>query len=70
MELLRPVTGAQVSTPLRWSEVTARLDPSRFTIETVPRRMKKMKDDPLVAVLGDAPDFFRALELLARRLTR
>jgi len=66
----RPVTGAQVSTPLRWSEVTARLDPSRFTIETVPRRMKKMKDDPLVAVLGDAPDFFRALELLARRLTR
>ena len=67
---VRPVPGAQVSTPLRWSEVTARLDPSKFTIETVPRRMRKVKDDPLVSVLDDAPDFTRALELLARRLTR
>jgi bifunctional non-homologous end joining protein LigD len=65
----RPVQGAQVSTPLRWSEVTSRLDASRFTLQTVPARMKKMKEDPLAGVLDDAPDLPRALERLGRRLT-
>src|SRR5262249_23183687 len=66
----RPVAGAQVSTPLRWSEATSRLDPSRFTIETVPAGMKKMKEDPLASVLEDAPDLSRALDLLGQRVTR
>jgi bifunctional non-homologous end joining protein LigD len=66
----RPVPGATVSTPLRWSEATSRLDPSRFTIETVPARMKKMKEDPLAAVLDETPNLPRALELLGKRVGR
>jgi bifunctional non-homologous end joining protein LigD len=37
--------GATVAAPLDWSEVTARLDPGRFTIRTLPRRIEKA-DDP------------------------
>ena len=66
----RPVPGAQVSTPLRWSEATSRLDPSKFTIATVPGRMKKLKEDPIAAVLEEAPDLARALELLGQRVAR
>src|SRR5262249_30651166 len=32
---VRPVKGATVSAPLRWSEVKATLDPTRFTIRTL-----------------------------------
>ena len=63
----RPVPGAQVSTPLKWSEATSRLDPSRFTIETVPARMKKLKEDPIASILDDVPDLTRALDRLGRR---
>ena len=31
--------GATISTPLAWDEVTARLDPNRFTIRTIEKRM-------------------------------
>ena len=36
--------GAAVSTPLRWTEVTASLDPSRFTVETIERRLARRQD--------------------------
>ena len=61
----RPVPRALVSTPLEWREVTARLDPSRFTIKTVPDRLMT-KGDPLRSVLTAAPDLHRALVSLAR----
>ncbi|MEP7236614.1 MAG: hypothetical protein ABI685_02075 [Ferruginibacter sp.] len=41
---LRPHPGATVSTALLWKEVKAGLTPAAFIIETVPERVKKIKD--------------------------
>ncbi|MGA7614213.1 MAG: DNA ligase D [Thermoanaerobaculia bacterium] len=41
---LRAIEGAPVSAPLRWSEVTRRLDPSRYDIRTMPGRIAKVGD--------------------------
>ena len=48
---VRPVPGAQVSTPLEWSEVTPKLHPSQFTIKNVLPRFEK-KGDLWAPVLG------------------
>jgi bifunctional non-homologous end joining protein LigD len=58
---LRPLPGAPASCPLEWREVTPRLDPARFTLETLPARFDKMAD-PLTPVLGDGIDMAAALE--------
>jgi bifunctional non-homologous end joining protein LigD len=41
---VRPKPGAPVSTPLRWEELTPTLDPGRFTMEAVLRRVEKEGD--------------------------
>lgn len=41
---VRPKPGAPVSTPLRWEEVTRRLDPARFTMRAVLRRVDREGD--------------------------
>jgi bifunctional non-homologous end joining protein LigD len=38
--------GAGVATPRAWDEVKAGLDPSAFTVRTVPERLKLLKVDP------------------------
>jgi bifunctional non-homologous end joining protein LigD len=41
---LRAIDGAPVSAPLKWSEVTAKLDPLKFNIKTMPNRLAKVGD--------------------------
>jgi bifunctional non-homologous end joining protein LigD len=52
--VLRAVPEAMVSTPLRWAEVTARLDTRRFTLRTVPARLARLGEDPLAPLLADS----------------
>jgi bifunctional non-homologous end joining protein LigD len=42
----RARTGAPISVPIAWSELTATTTPDRFTIVTVPRRLSKLRRDP------------------------
>ncbi|HYG62583.1 MAG TPA: DNA ligase D [Thermoanaerobaculia bacterium] len=62
---VRPLPGATVSTPLRWEEVGPDLDVRRFTIRSVPERLRGQEEDPLLPVLGQVPDLARSLELLS-----
>jgi bifunctional non-homologous end joining protein LigD len=41
---VRPKEGAPVSTPLRWEEVNASLDPSAFTMDVVLERVRRHGD--------------------------
>jgi len=64
---VRPLPGAPVSCPLRWDQVTARLDPMRFTIKTIPNQFEKMQD-PLAPILTGATDMAAAIARIEARL--
>ena len=64
---VRPRPGATMSYPLHWRGITLRLDPTRFTIRTVPRRFAR-RADPLAPVLGPGIDMAAALVRMEARL--
>ncbi|MBL9038025.1 MAG: DNA ligase D [Archangium sp.] len=51
---LRATEQATVSVPLEWDEVTLKLDPQRFTLKTVPKRLEKVGDLFAPALHGTA----------------
>jgi bifunctional non-homologous end joining protein LigD len=61
---VRPRAGATVSAPLKWTEVKKGLTIERHTIESLPKRMKRLGKDPLAPVLELEPDLLGALERL------
>jgi bifunctional non-homologous end joining protein LigD len=63
---VRARPGAPVSAPLRWAQVRAGLDPARFTIKTLPERIRRAAEDPLRGVLGPGCDLGTALARLER----
>ncbi len=65
---VRPRPGAPVSMPLTWSEVTARLDPARFTMASARARLARRANDPLRPVLDSMADLPAVLARLAERL--
>jgi bifunctional non-homologous end joining protein LigD len=42
----RAKPGAPVSTPLAWSELSAKTKPEAFTVQTVPKRLTALRKDP------------------------
>lgn len=63
---VRPVAGAQVSTPLAWREVKRGLDPHKFTMQTVPKRLQRV-GDLWQPVLGKGVDLQECLTRLAKK---
>jgi bifunctional non-homologous end joining protein LigD len=64
---VRPRPGAPVSTPLAWAEVKKGLDPRRWNIRTVLRRLSRA-GDPMLGVLGEPVDVDALLRALEHRL--
>ena len=65
---VRPLPGATVSMPLRWSEVNQKLKIADHTIANAARRMEKLGEDPFRAVLTEKPKLKQALAKLAKRI--
>jgi bifunctional non-homologous end joining protein LigD len=48
--VLRAIPGAPVSTPLRWQELTSRLDPKAYNLKTIFRRLAQQRYDPMAGL--------------------
>jgi bifunctional non-homologous end joining protein LigD len=58
---VRPQPGAPVSAPLKWTELKSNLDPRKFNIKTMPRRMTRLGEDPFLGALTDLQEIEPAL---------
>jgi bifunctional non-homologous end joining protein LigD len=65
---VRPWPGAPVSAPLEWEELTAKLDPRKFNIRTMPSRMERLGGDPFRDVLVDRQALEPSLKKLEKML--
>ena len=63
---IRPYPGATASAPLKWQEVKKGLDPTRFTMKTMPRRVDKV-GDLWQQVLGPATNLVDCMKQLAEK---
>jgi bifunctional non-homologous end joining protein LigD len=48
--VLRAIPGALVSTPLSWREVTDDLDPGKYNLKTIFKRLSRQKADPMAGL--------------------
>jgi bifunctional non-homologous end joining protein LigD len=64
---VRPFPGATVSTPLKWSEVRKTLDPAKYTIKTMPKRIDKV-GDLWEGVLGPGVNLVEMVGRLQKRI--
>ncbi len=62
---VRPRAHAPVSMPLTWPQVSSRLDPTRWTLATAPRRLRR-SGDPLRPILDESLDVETLLTALER----
>ncbi len=51
---LRAIDGAPVSAPLKWDEINRKLDPLKFNLRTMPKRLDKVGDLFAPALSGGA----------------
>ncbi|MGH8494654.1 MAG: non-homologous end-joining DNA ligase, partial [Gammaproteobacteria bacterium] len=61
---VRTVPRAAASMPLRWDQVTSRLDMFKYNLHTVPGLLAKQKADPFAALFTEVADLNRSLALL------
>jgi bifunctional non-homologous end joining protein LigD len=66
---VRPLPGAPASCPLPWEQVTARLDPRRFTIKTLPAQVAKTGDS-MAPLLTGSLDMAAAIARIEARIPR
>jgi bifunctional non-homologous end joining protein LigD len=64
---VRAYPGATVSTPLAWEEVHLALEPSLFTMFTVPERLE-LRGDPMATLLDERPDIPGAVAKIGAKL--
>jgi bifunctional non-homologous end joining protein LigD len=65
---VRPLDGAPVSSPMKWTELKPALDPSIYNIKTIVPRMTRLKNDPFLDAIEKHADLESALSKLENLL--